>query len=61
MYKKTKKRESFTVEKIEEIFKKIKDDEKQRLYEEAINSLKTYKAVLSPRGAHVTLIVTDHE
>jgi len=28
VYKKTKERKSFTVEKIEEIFKQIKEDEK---------------------------------
>eukprot|EP00347_Sterkiella_histriomuscorum_P016090 403354529 len=61
VYKKTKKRETFTVDKIEEIFKQIQEQEKQRQYEEAVSSLKTYKVMLSPRQKHVTLKITDHE
>ena len=55
VYKKTKKKEQFTVDKIEEAFKQIKENEKQRLYEEALSSLKTYKCIMSPRNSHVIL------
>ena len=61
IFKKTKQKQTFTVETIEEIFKRIKDDEKQRLYDEAIADRKTYRAVLSPRNKHVTLMVTDED
>lgn len=61
IFKKTKKKKQYTVDMIEEIFKQIKEEEKQRLYEEAVSSQKTFKALLSPRGKHVTLLVTDHE
>jgi len=61
VYKKTKARVQLSVEKIEEAFRQIKEEQKQRLYEEALDKLKRHKAFLSPRGAHVTLIVTDYE
>jgi hypothetical protein len=61
VYKKTKQKVQLSIEKIEEAFRKIKEDEKQRLYDEAVSQLKKHRVLLSPRGGHVTLIVTDHE